>query len=451
MPNPNEQLMATWKQVWQQFDPVKPADGFHVPRRSYNPIADVVAEQLLLPLDHQRFILAGGRGSGKSTELRAVGSQLAQHKDVILFDVDAHFAGVVRDEAALQRVRPHELIGILGLAVLRAGKDWLGVVEWKGHDKRFAAALSALQPADPTSSPTLDVPKLVKGMAVTVGSLAGGPPGGAIVAGGLAVLEGLMEGFEWRIGLPDQMARTDQDLPVQALLAATNALLDHVRDFSDRGLVIILDGLDRVQDEQTFQQLIVGSSLLSQLRADLVVTFDLGLVERHRNSLHAWNILDFTYFPVATRDGLTPDERGVTFLSEVVRKRLALINQPGLLTDAQIARLAFDSAGSVRDLLRLVRNVAVQCMIRKLAIADDVAIDKVLDRHRRDQEAGLHVGHYRVLQGLLADAERRLPEDDLVVYLLNRQLILAYPNESTWFLPHTALIKKTLTRAGATS
>jgi hypothetical protein len=90
-------------------------------------------------------------------------------------------------------------------------------------------------------------------------------------------------------------------------------------------------------------------------------------------------------------------------------------------------------------------------MMRKLAVADDAAIDKVLDRHRRDQEAGLHAGHYRVLEGLLADPERRLPDDDLVVYLLNRQLILAYPNESTWFLPHTALIRKTLTRAGATS
>ncbi|MBK9368982.1 MAG: hypothetical protein IPN01_22235 [Deltaproteobacteria bacterium] len=124
-------------------------------------------------------------------------------------------------------------------------------------------------------------------------------------------------------------------------MASTNALLDHVRDFSERGLVIILDGLDRVQEEKTFVQLIVGSSLLSQLRADLVVTFDLGLVERHRNSLQAWSIFDFTYVPVVTRDDLAPDDRGVTFLGDVVRKRLALIHQPGLLNDAQIARLAF--------------------------------------------------------------------------------------------------------------
>ena len=452
MPASDAHVMAIWKQVYERFNPVKPGDGeVHVPRDRYNPIAGEVAERLLLPLDHQKIILAGGRGSGKSTELITVGSQLAQHKDVILFDVDAHFANAVRDEAALQRVRAYELIGILGLAVLRAGTGKLGVVDWKGHDKRFAAALSAFQPADPSGGPTLDVPKLVEGVVVSVGSLMAGPAGGAVAAGVLKVVPALTESFGWRVGLPDQRATTDQDLPVQALLTATNALLDHVRDCSERDLVIILDGLDRVQEEKTFVQLIVGSSLLSQLRADLVVTFDLGLVERHRNSLQAWSIFDFTYVPVVTRDDLAPDDRGVTFLGDVVRKRLDLIHQPDLLNDGQIARLALASAGSMRDLVRLVREVARQCMIRKIPVADDAAIDKVLDRHRRDQEGGLHTGHIRVLRGLLADAERRLPEDPLVVYLLNRQLILAYPNRSTWFLPHTALIEETLMRAGATS
>jgi hypothetical protein len=448
MPASDAHVMAIWKQVYERFDPVKPGDGeVHVPRDRYNPIAGEVAERLLLPLDHQKIILAGGRGSGKSTELLAVGSQLAEHKDVILFDLHAHFVGAVRDTAALERVQAHELVGILGLAVLRAGSDRLGVVEWGGHDKRFAAALSALQPSATSEAPMLDVAKLVKGVSVTVGSLTGG----AVVAGGLVLLENLADSFDWRVGLPDQRIKIDQEAPIQALLTATNALLDHVRGFCERDLVIILDGLDRVRSEETFVQLVVGSSLLSQLRADLVVTFDLGLVERHRNSLQAWSILDFTYVPVVTRDGLAPDERGVTFLGDVVRRRLDLIHQPDLLRDGQIARLAFDSAGSVRDLVRLVREVAVQCMIRKIAVADDAAIDKVLDRHRREQEGGLHTGHIRVLRGLLADPERRLPEDPLVVYLLNRQLILAYPNRSTWFLPHTALIEETLMRAGATS
>ena len=450
MPTPDEQLMATWKQVYERFDPVKPAFGdVRVPRDRYNPIAEEVAEQLELPLDHQNIILAGGTGSGKSTELLAVGSRIAKDKDFILLDIHAHFASAVGDPAALQRVQAHELVGILGLAVLRLGGERFGITDWGEHVERFSSALNVLQP---DASPAhLDITKLIKGVTITVGGIAVEVDGEGLVRKGLSVLSSAKDAIYMKVGLLEQPTKNDQDEPIQNLLSSTNALLDHVRGFCERDLVIILDGLDRVQEEKTFVQLIVGSSLLSQLRADLVVTFDLGLVERHRNSLQAWSIFDFTYVPVVTRDDLAPDDRGVTFLGDVVRKRLDLIHQPDLLNDGQIARLALASAGSMRDLVRLVREVARQCMIRKIPVADDAAIDKVLDRHRRDQEGGLHTGHIRVLRGLLADAERRLPEDPLVVYLLNRQLILAYPNRSTWFLPHTALIEETLMRAGATS
>ena len=161
---------------------------------------------------------------------------------------------------------------------------------------------------------------------------------------------------------------------------------------------------------------------------------------------------DFTYVPVAQReDPKKRDPRGVDFLAQVAELRLTNLGQPGLISRALLQDLGYYSAGSVRDFVTLVRNVAVQAMIARAPTATDALIDKVLDRHRREQEAGLNRAHVTCLQQVLNDPDRIFPEDELAGELVKRQLLLAYPNESTWYLPHTALIWKMLTRAGSST
>ncbi|MBK7761105.1 MAG: hypothetical protein IPI35_32795 [Deltaproteobacteria bacterium] len=96
----------------------------------------------------------------------------------------------------------------------------------------------------------------------------------------------------------------------------------------------------------------------------------------------------------------------------------------------------------------LVRDTAEQVMMDGGEGPTDDTIHIVLDQYRRSQEAGLNRAHIACLEGVLADPNRRLPEGDLPAELVNRQLLLAYPNESTWYLPHTALIWKMLRRPG---
>lgn len=450
-------LMTTWTRVYEDFDPSAPAEKRqHVARDRYNPVTSEVCVQLRLPLSHQKFILAGGIGSGKSTELRAVLNDLHHDKDVLFLDLVEHYQQTVRDPYALERIEAVELIGLIGLAILRFGREVLKV-QWGEHEARFSAALTALaRQGKPEEGPTLDIAKLTSAVGLIVGMASSRPELGLVTASaasqGVQALKAAAEAWTWRVGLFGRPARGDQEPSVLALASTTNALLDHLSKIRGRPLVLVVDGLDRVRAEEVFSPLLINSSLLAELRADLVITADLGLVERHRAELRAWDTRDFTYVPVAQReDPKKRDPRGVDFLAQVAEHRLTNLGQPGLISRALLQDLGYYSAGSVRDFVTLVRNVAVQAMIARAPTATDALIDKVLDRHRREQEAGLNRAHVTCLQQVLNDPDRIFPEDELAGELVKRQLLLAYPNESTWYLPHTALIWKMLTRAGSST
>lgn len=448
------ELMVTWTRVHEEFNPSAPADTRqHVARDRYNPVTTEVCGQLRQPVQHQKIILAGGIGSGKSTELRAVLDDLHQDKDVLFLDLEDHYQQSVQDPHALQRIEAVELIGLIGLAVLRMGQESLQV-QWGEHEARFGAALAALgrQP-EQEQGPAVDLAKLTSSVGLLVGTALGDGGLGLLTTSaasqGVRALKAVTEAWSWRVGLINRAPRADQEPTVRALATATGALLDHLRALRGRSLVLVVDGLDRVRDDEIFSPLLLRSRLLAELRADVVITADLGLVERHRAALRAWTTRDFTYVPVALRDDpLVYDSRGVDFLAQVAEQRLKLLEHPELFTREQLKKLGYYSAGSVRDFVTLVRNVAMEAMIARAPKATDTIIDKVLDRHRREQEAGLHRAHVTCLQKVLNDPDRLLPEDDLAAELVKRQLLLAYPNESTWYLPHTALIWKMLRRAG---
>jgi len=117
------------------------------------------------------------------------------------------------------------------------------------------------------------------------------------------------------------------------------------------------------------------------------------------------------------------------------------------LTDAQVDRLAWCSAGRLRDFMGMMRDVAVEAMLCGLDDADDLAIEAAVDQRRRDKEKGLNTAHIATLQSVLDDPKRRLPAGDEAFELLNRGLLLPYPNKKTWYLPHTLLTLELLAPA----
>jgi len=455
-----------WRGVHAIFDPIEPASAeLRIARTKYNPLSEKIVPRLKLLLPHQKFVLAGGVGSGKSTELRATVEGLGDVKLVVLVDLWRHFESTVVDPGAIDHLQPAELVGLLGLAILRTGTDILGH-QWRDLGNKLGNALAAIQSSstDENKGPKLDVVALSRGIAVFVGGVVGAAagPGGAIaggavvktaIDGGLQLLDAVSESttWEWKIGLRGRKRSSDQDAPVRAVLQATNALLDDLRAHYKRDIVLLLDGLDRVQDAATFEDLFVESRLVSELRCDLVATLELGLVQKYRARLHWCTPCDFTYVPVALQsDPSQPNIKGIEFFELLANQRFRKLGSAAPIATKFIHQLACKSGGRLRDFISLVREVAIQAMLEDVPNATSAHVLEAIDQLRRDRESGLNTDHIKVLTNVLLDPQHSLPAGDVALDLLNRQLLLAYPNESTWYLPHTILMPL-LERAGATA
>jgi len=285
-----------------------------------------------------------------------------------------------------------------------------------------------------------------------MGALAGAGAVKAGLDGGLQVLDAVSESatWKWKVGLRGRKRSSDQDAPVRAVLLATNALLDDLRANLHRDIVLLVDGLDRIQDAATFEDLVVESSLLGDLRCDLVATLQLGLVQRYRSRLHWCKPFDFTYVPIALQaDPTQADPRGIEFFESLSAQRFRKLGIEAPIPAEFIRQLAYHSGGRLRDFISLIREVAVQAMLEDASTATSAHVDEALDQLRRDRESGLNVEHLNVLSAVLNDPQHHLPAGEVALHLLDRQLLLAYPNNSTWYLPHT-ILTRLRDRAGAT-
>ena len=456
--------MEIWSQVLEAFNPQRPAPPkLRAPRDSYNPLTEEIVPLLCQRLPHQKYILAGGVGSGKSTELLATADKVTPHKAVIFVDLLEHFTSRIGARSALNHLQSVELIGLLGLATLRAADSALGVTP-EPLRQALSAAISGLRRAadGEPAAPNVDIAKLTKGIAMLAGGIFGaslaGPAGGATAAAaapsvlelGLKVFEATSEAFEWKMGVRERRRTGDEEAPAQAVLAATNALLDNLRERTGREVVLVVDGLDRIAEPTTFEDLLIESSLLADLRCDLVVSLELGLVQHYGSRLSGWSCFDFTFVPVA--DFKRPDAanpKGLEFFVDLSHRRFeAIPSRPHPIPLEHLNRLAYLSGGRIRDFMTLVRSVATAAIIAQVPVAQDKQVNKAIEQLRRDREKGLNSLELDTLTAILQDPRRRLPPGAVAMELLTKNCLLAYPNRSTWYLPHPILMMHILTTTG---
>lgn len=258
-------MQRFWQEIGEVFDPKRPvrdAALFAHRKREYDEMRRL-EKHLGRPFDDQKYLVAGSVGNGKTSSLLYLSDNLAQRRMVVLFDLWTHFQGRVRDVNALDRLEPWELVGLLGLAVLRAGEEHFGL-RWTDEPKALEAALRQLRTAEEGGSEAeIDVARLMRGLVVAAGGVAGAVAGGPITAAigagaakasldaGLHVLDVASDAttWKWRLGLGGQR-RTDQDEEVRNLLHAVNAIIMRLQKENGQRLVLVVDGIDRVRDPE---------------------------------------------------------------------------------------------------------------------------------------------------------------------------------------------------------
>jgi hypothetical protein len=452
-----ESRQRFWEAVYNCFNPIEPVSDpeLRVPRDgAYSP-AEGAVRSLLSPFGTRRVLVAGAIGSGKSTELLLIAERLAPERVVVVFDLWHHMERSVKDAAAIEHLQAWELIGLVGLAILRVGKERFSH-DWKGADRALADALTAQS----RSGSELDVAKLATGLAVTVGgalgALAGGPAGGAagavVTSSGLEALKAIGSAWSWKIGLSPERKESDQDEGVREVVAATRAIIESLRDgLGGKKIVIIIDGLDRVRRPEGFEGLFVESDLLRSLPCDVVVSAHLAMVQRYRGRLRFEQRFDLANEPVADRQDPWKPGRGIGFFRELVDRRLRALEDvevpPDVLPAPLLERLAWCSGGRLRDFMGFMRSISEQAYGSALERVDEELVNSVVDAERRRRSDGLNDEEIKLLESIVRDPAHRLPGDPIAISLLEQQLILSYPNEDAWYLPHP-LLMITLIRLG---
>lgn len=411
---------------------------------------------------HARWIITGTVGNGKTSELYHLGDSISAERMVVFVELWRHFEQTVRDPGALERLEPWELIGLLGLAVYRAGSDY-GHREWADADVDFAKALEALQDPSQDGGATLDVAELGRGMIVAAsgfaGAALGGPASAAAAAGvgrvaaeaGLSLAKTAAEAtkWSWPIGLRNRKPRQDQEPEIRALVQAVNRLLMSLQQSYTRPLTLIIDGPDRISDVQRLETLFVDSSLLSELVCDVITTGPELMLHGLSQRVRDFRTIELCNVPVLDRQHPERPGEGIEFFRELVDKRVAAVARESRpdnelvatapFPDAVTERLAYYSGGVVRDFVRMTQATVGEAWEANVPALTLAMVDEALNEFRAWKHSRMTKGEIALLRGVMDDPEHGLPSDKAAFELLRQQRLLPYPNENPWYYPHPLL------------
>lgn len=437
----------TWEELYRRFDPESPPERRDwIADRPGSPIESMGAE-VGRPFGVPHFLLAATPGTGTTTELMRLHARLGQGHRVVFLDLVRHFSERVRDLPALQAITPQEVLFLVGLHVVRFGEETLGLV-WPAHivsrlERAWEDILADGQKSG--TSPSVSVPALVAGLGKAAATALN--PAAGLAASAVSAVVGALD---WKLPLGgSHHPLEDQDQASRALLEAVNDLIGHFQlTYLDR-LVVIVDGLDRIDESTGLERLFLRSQLLASLHCATV--FAAPFLLRHGLENAGVRGVEFRVLGNArVFSDKDPALAGpeVDFFLNLFRLRAADLGPKGSpgVSDALVGRLAQYSGGRVRDFVRMVRNLAGLAWDADAGEATGALVDRVIDDARRQIEHGLNRHHVDLLASVLADPAHRLPEDPAAWELLRFFRLLPYANGFEWYHPHPLLTLRLLSK-----
>lgn len=430
--------MPQWRELYDRFDPEEPATQANRAQRPHSPVA-AVARRLDKQLAEDRVLLVGTRGNGKTTELLRLADERSAREFVVFLDLVRHFDEVVADLPALEKIRAWEVCFLAGVAVWRAAEEALGHRWPQERARQLTEAWQRARDASRDGShdeagTKLDIAKLAQTMII-----AASPAAGAVDLG-LKLLHSALGDVNAKWTLPiGSGARPlpDQHGAMQALLACVNQIIADVQTDYHRRVLLVIDGLDRVDDEHV-RSLFVDSQMLARFACPTVLC-----APNLRHNMHAATLRFrcevLVNEPVLDHADPTREGPGIAFFRDVFAQRVRGLDLGPGPADALLNRLAYCSGGQVRMFIKLVRGAAEAALLAEAPALTAEHVDAALREQRRLLEMGLHRGHTELLQQVADDPKHRLPDSDRVWDLLAKLRLLPYPNDSEWYYPHPLL------------
>jgi len=408
-----------WRPAYQLFKPEEPLTqaedlrDFYV-QRANSPVEDLI-NALEMEDDPAKFLLAGHRGSGKTTELRLLQDKLNQSYTVIWIDT----------ETALERynIGYAEVVVLIGQEICRQAiqPGW-----WSRKDDRLLKALEdslkiVIYQDKKDEVDGLELPEVLKKMGMTL-----------------------------KLGLTREMTKSLNVRPVLSeVITRVNDIIKAAEKDRKQKLLVLVDGLDR-HDEKTALEMF-SSSLLTELDCHIIYSIPISLrySPSFRQPMQSFQkCLDLTNPSVFECERnlcptANPNRLGRDILLNVINKRLARLgdSHKGIFNPDALELICEKSGGVIRDLVRLAQTACEVASRKKLVYVDlDTAKEAV-----QEERTGYNLSDYHFPEldtihrtGKLTTNTHKLPSKGEFVIcdeLLQNKFVLGYYDASrnSWF------------------
>lgn len=415
-----------WKPAYQLFKPEEPLTtseeltNFYV-QRINSPVEKLVST-LMMEDDPAKFLLAGHRGGGKTTELRRVQQKLKHSHTVIWIDT----------ETALNRynIGYAEIVVLIGFEIYLTAKE----SGWKLKGKLYKDLEDSLQTVVRQDKSTQDE--------------------------GLGLPEVLTKiGLILKRGLNREVTKTLNIRPVLSdIIDRVNAIIQAAEQERDQKLLVIVDGLDR-HDQVTALEMF-SSSLLTELNCHIIYSIPISLrySPSFRQPMESFQkCLDLNNPPVFECDQnlcptTKPNHSGRSILSGVVNKRLEKLGSHynALFGQDALELICEKSGGVMRDLVRLARTSCEVALEKQTqAISLYIAQEAVREVRKEYTLSDYHFAELAFVNqtGGLSSKTYSLPSKGTFVIcdeLLQNKFVLGYYdiNQNNWFDVNPILIEE---------
>jgi hypothetical protein len=407
--------ISFWRPVYQLFKPDEPLmkeelRDFYV-RREDSPV-DSLVNLLALEDAAAKFLLAGHRGGGKTTELRRLEQRCMSEYTVVWVDTDT----------ALDKfnIGYAEVVVLIGITIVKRLEE-LGWKLPRKLEQDLLESLSRVTYQDKvTGGGQLQLPKLFQDL-----------------------------GMLLKVGFQQETTKTREVRPaLSEIIDKVNAIIAAAEADKPK-LLVIVDGLDRKDYGIALEMF--SSSLLTDLNCHIVYAIPIALrySPAFRQPMQSFEkCLDLANIPVFKCDAnacptAEPDRVGRHILATVVEKRLGKLGDTykNLFQPDALELLCEKSGGVLRDLVRLARTAGEVALRKKmnqvnLALAQDAIREDRKDYTIADyQFPELDTVHRT---GQLTTNSFDSPRHGKIVIcdeLLHYKLVLGYqdPEQGRWF------------------
>lgn len=445
----NYALIDYWKQWDSALDPwyeiPDEAVGVLYAPRADGP-ADRIAQQLLRSRNPSevKLVLCGARGSGKSTELIRLANQIFERFYPIRIDL----ASVLPDGAGTLAV-----LSLLSAAALATARR-------VSHGERAEESLAAAKHLTTTLAKTgIDIGKFGElvtalGASLTLVHLpeavalapVAAAAGAALAVGASAVRAGthLLAQHVFAKASLTRAVPPDRMEDAKAVADATNRVLAALQHDLGRPVLLLAEGLDRVDDLDKVRAALAQPEILEPVQSPMIFTGPVQL--RHSPAFNGMPgrfrtaVLHNIAVVVHKDDAIVEHEPGIQAILEIYRRRAAHFKLPaGLISEAELRVAARMSSGIPREFFALLHEATEASIERGQRVVSSAELQEAIRRRRHVLQLVANAARMNVLvQTLLRGTPPAGPEVDDLLY---NNYFACYPNGDLWFRPHEILVE----------